>query len=438
MVEIKNQNLLEQIFFAYLLEKPTMAKYVSQTYIKNDIIRGLFTIFNSYYNEYKETPTKQQLWQLVKTSGFNISMDEFKSAVSIDLNKYDKKWLDDKFEAWISTKTLDKSINAAIEYLKETKITDENYRDVILKVKTLINDRNNINLRFDAGLNFFEPEHHTQPTITEIISSGYPYFDKILGGGFLPKTLHVFMGESNIGKSIFLANFAANFVRGGINTAYISAEMSDKRALKRIGSNLLNVPMYEYDDFSKDPIKVKKRLAQIQTMQTSGVLEYLTPGALFIKEYPTSSLTVPELENYLLELQEQTGIQLKAIVIDYINIMANYRNLNSENTYMKIKHIAEDIRGMLVRNNWIGLSVTQVNATGLSNSDLNQSNISESKALIHTVDSLFGIHQTEQMYSERVYSIKAIKLRDSGEKHKRMRWNIDYDYMRLTEHPDNE
>ena len=42
------------------------------------------------------------------------------------------------------------------------------------------------------------------------------------------------------------------------------------------------------------------------------------------------------------------GVKLKTIIIDYINILSNYRNPNTENTYMKIKQIAEDLRAMAV------------------------------------------------------------------------------------------
>ena len=46
---------------------------------------------------------------------------------------------------------------------------------------------------------------------------------------------------------------------------------------------------------------------------------------------------------------------------DYINILANHRNPNTENTYMKIKQIAEDLRGMAVRRDYLVVSATQVN-----------------------------------------------------------------------------
>ena len=41
---------------------------------------------------------------------------------------------------------------------------------------------------------------------------------------------------------------------------------------------------------------------------------------------------------------EERKIKLGCIVIDYINILSNFRNPNFENTYLKIKQIAEDLK----------------------------------------------------------------------------------------------
>ena len=45
------------------------------------------------------------------------------------------------------------------------------------------------------------------------VSSGYNFLDRVLNGGYdKDGSLVVYVGEQNIGKSIFLANDAANFV----------------------------------------------------------------------------------------------------------------------------------------------------------------------------------------------------------------------------------
>lgn len=232
-------------------------------------------------------------------------------------------------------------------------------------------------------------------------------------------------------NSIWLANLAANSVRMGYNTAVISLEMRDRKVIKRLGANLLGITMREYADTSKDQVGLKKKISNVgyDTLQL--------PGKLWVKEFPTSSAGVPDIEMWLRKMEEMKGIKFKVIVLDYINILKNWRNPNTENMYMKIKQIAEDLRAMAMRNDWAIITATQVNRSGFGSTDLSITNISESAALGHTVDAMFGIIQDELMHSNREYMLKLLANRDDGYKNSRKKFLINYDLMRITEDPDS-
>lgn len=227
-------------------------------------------------------------------------------------------------------------------------------------------------------------------------------------------------------NSIWLANDAVNYVRSGFDVAVITAEMADIDFIHRIGSNLLNVKISEYENNTKKPNFIKNRLSAL----TDGIIP---PGNLFIKEYPTSQATVLEIESYLKELELANGIKLKVIIIDYINILSNYRNPNSENTYMKIKQIAEDLRAMAVRNDWVVISATQINRSGYDSTEISLSHIAESAGLSHTADIIYGIIQDTTMLAANEYWLKILKIRNGTGKNSRCLYNIDYKYMRLIE-----
>ena len=156
-------------------------------------------------------------------------------------------------------------------------------------------------------------------------------------------------------NSIWLANVAANSVKLGYNTAVISLEMRDRKLIKRLGANLLGINMKEYNKMADDRVLMKQKISSL------GYDSLQVPGKLFVKEFPTSSAGVPDIERYLLKMEEIKGIKFKVIVLDYVNILKNWRNANSENTYMKIKQIAEDARAMAMRNNWAIVTATQIN-----------------------------------------------------------------------------
>ena len=97
---------------------------------------------------------------------------------------------------------------------------------MLLKLKVLINDRNNLTFNSDLGLDFFDWEAHDQKE-TEKVSTGYNFLDRMLSGGYdKGGNLIVYAGEQNIGKSIYLANDAANFVKMGTNTCRYSGNGS--------------------------------------------------------------------------------------------------------------------------------------------------------------------------------------------------------------------
>ena len=97
----------------------------------------------------------------------------------------------------------------------------------------------------------------------------------------------------------------------------------------------------------------------------------------------------------LVKLKKRIQIKVGAVVIDYINILANYRNQNTENTYMKIKQIAEDLRAMGIRNDWLIVTATQITRNGYNSSDISMTDVAESAGLSHTADVMLGIIQDD-------------------------------------------
>lgn len=424
---------LEKIFYHYLMEQRELTNIVKPRFFESEDLKKTYELSTEFISRYGSSPTKQQLVENAKAKGWGdeLSSDKLDLIFETNLKSYEPEWLRESAYAWIEYKNLDLSVYDLISYLKTTKIDQENISNVVQTAKAIINDRNNIQFGFDEGLDFFNPESHLQPT-TDTFSSGYEYIDLVLGGGFYSKALFCFIGEMKIGKSIWLANLAANSVKMGYNTAVISLEMRDRKVIKRLGANLLGITMKEYGAVADDQVGLKKRLSNL------GYDSLQVPGKIYVKEFPTSAAGVPDIEMWLKKMEELKGMKFKVIVLDYINILKNWRNPNSENTYMKIKQIAEDLRAMAMRNEWCIVTATQVNRSGFGSTDLNATNISESAALGHTVDAMFGIIQDEMMHANREYMLKLIANRDDGYKNSRKKFLINYDLMRIIEDADSQ
>ena len=417
----------EKVFYLYTLENPKYFKSIKQQFFDNEELGLMYKVSSVFFERFKESPSQDQIKLLTRQKQFKERLTESLVDLVFDQNmkSYDDEWLMETTEAWILWKNLDKTIVDTIEYVKSAKVTPQNIKEIVSKTKGLFVENNSIVFDESLGLNFFDPESHKVSSENRITST-HNWVDDRSSGGYSTKTLIVYAGEQNIGKSIWLANDAVKYIKEGMDVAFISAEMAEGDVVQRIGANMLNIPMSKYEQFAKNPEKLKKKLSAL-----SGAI--IPPGNLYVKEFPTSQATVGDLESYLRTLEDSKGIKLKVIIVDYINILANQRNPNTENTYMKIKQIAEDLRAMAQRNEWIIITGTQINRSGYDSSEINMGNIAESAGLSHTADMMYGIIQDSSMHLNHEYWLKVLKIRKGSGKNSKCRYNINYDYMRLEE-----
>jgi archaellum biogenesis ATPase FlaH len=418
----------ENIILRYVLNSATYLDTCKKDFFKNESFGEILIAAKNFWDKYHEMPTSDQLIEAFKLSGRSDLVDksEIKSVYDIDLSQYEDEWLRETTEFFIEYKNLTKSAVDALKYIQSTPVSSENIKGVIDTFKNIIVERNNLDFSFDEGLDFFKPENHKQFT-QNTFSSGYPFIDTVLGGGFSAKSLYVFMGMPKVGKSLWLGNLAAQAVRSGHNVAIISLEMTDRKYVKRLGANLLGIPVSNYTDIAEDEQVIKKKLGSM-TYDNLKV-----PGHLLVKEFPTSQASVNDIERYLTKVEEIKGIKFKVVIVDYINIMKNWRNANSENTYMKIKQIAEDLRGMAMNNNWSIVTATQTKQGDFDASDLSINSAAESSGLVATVDGMFGIIQDPIMYANKEYKLKILANRDDGYKNAYKVFSVDYRYMRISE-----
>jgi replicative DNA helicase len=418
----------EKIFFNFFLKKPHYLKSVGPGFFSNRDVDHISKLAKSFYVKFGESPSKEQMKALVKDDPNEISDDIVSAVYSININEYDQDWLKRTGESWIKWKHFDKQLIKTIEYVKTQDVSPDNVEDIVTRAIGMISTEGSLNFDSDVGLDFFNPEHHIQRK-SKKLETGWTFIDNVSGGGYDPKSLIVYAGEQNVGKSIWLANDAANFVRMGHNVVFITAEMSAQKVLKRIGANLLDINMIEYDQKSVNRDFIKRKLERI----SRGLLP---PGKLFVKEFPTSQGTVLDIESYLKDLEEAQDHKVNVLVVDYINILSNYRNPNTENTYMKIKQIAEDLRALAVKREMLVISATQLNRGAWDSTEIKMENIAESAGLAHTADVMYALIQDSMMHANREYWLKVLKIRDGQGKGSRCRFNINYDFMRLTETDD--
>jgi len=434
-----NNLYFEILAFFYILKDPSLIKNFNKRFFTEPTIVSIFDYAQDFVNQYKEEPTPEQLYELIKVSGKEeVGLDSIKTLWQNQsgLSKYSDDWLKTNISAWGKFRSFYTGLENTIAYVKQlpTNIAYTDSEMYINRASNIFNNGASFSVNTTEGYDFFDLENHVIKE-EDTHSTGYKFMDLCLKGGFMKKGLYIIMGAPKVGKSQWLCNLAANSVKMGYNTIYITLEMSYQKVSNRIGSNLFNINIDDYQNALKDKNKMK------QAAQSFHNSLMIPAGKFYLEEFPTSTATASDIENFVLkkeaELSKLYNCEFKFanVFIDYVNIMRDQRGNSGDNTYIKIKNICEDVRAVGQRNQWAMISVTQVSGSGYESTNLTMSDVSESKGLIATVDALFGIIQTALMRASNVYYLSAIALRDANMIGDRKKFIFDPYHLKLTEDP---
>jgi len=165
---------------------------------------------------------------------------------------------------------------------------------------------------------------------------------------------------------------------------------------------LMNVTTDELKELPKDVFD--KKINRIQSK---------TQGKLIVKEYPTAAAGSSHFRHLIQELRIKKSFKPDVIYIDYLNICASARMKmgGSVNSYMYIKAIAEELRGLAVEFEVPIISATQSNRDAYNSSDVGLDNTSESFALPATADFMFALISTEELEGLNQILVKQLKNR---------------------------
>lgn len=376
-----------------------------------------------FFKQYGKIPNRKELTSYLELNNFYIETDEMDDLYLFNLKDYNYDFLYQYVKAFIMLRNLNVTVVDIMSFLKTASVNPENINSITEKIRNDINNKLSISFsNAGNGLNFFDPKSHIQiPKIGT--PSGFEFFNKTLGGGWNLKTLVVFQGRPKVGKSMVLGNIAARSFLSGNNTGLVTVELADRSYMKRIGSNILNVPKDDYEKITdeENSYLIKNKIDDLQKSgQKLGYLE--------VVEFPTGGATAIDIENYFLRLEHKLNRKFKVIVVDYLNLLKPIKDQNG--LYEKVKMICEELRGVAMRNEWCIISATQIRRDDVDNFDLGMDSVAESFGLVHTVDSLYGLMRSPL---EGRMKIKVIANRDNGFEESYKFYAMEKDYFRLTE-----
>jgi replicative DNA helicase len=400
--------MLEQLIFGNLIFREDYGRkvipFLSKELFQDHNDKALFDLVESYVHKYNRFPTKEAL-AIDLTNKAGLNDDQVKLiAKNIEDLSYDPKteldWLVDKTEKFVQERSVYNAIMQSIQILDNK---DQNKTKG--SIPQILTDALSISFDTNIGHNFTEDSdaryafYHRKELK---IPFNLDYFNRITKGGIPRKTLNIILAGTGVGKSLAMCNFAAGNLLEGRNVLYITLEMAEERIAERIDANLMNVTMDELGEMDYDTYN--KKLSRVKNNTT---------GKLIIKEYPTASAGSANFRHLLNELKLKKNFTPDIIYIDYLNICASSRMKygNNINSYMYIKAIAEELRGLAVEFNVPIFSATQTTRGGYSNSDVGLEDTSESFGLPATADFMFALITSEELQDLNQLMVKQLKNR---------------------------
>lgn len=409
------------------VDKQHLIQLLQPSFFTIPIHGDIFKHIKDFDKSYSKLPNVDELSKILELKNVMISKEEFNSIFTINIHKYTPEFLYKYFRSFILVKTLNSQINKVSIKLKSTTPSPDTIDEIFDYVRTALNEDIDIEIsNTNEGLDIYNPKSHIQ-ALKNTKSTGFPYLDIVLGGGWEPKTFVVFQGRPKIGKSLVLSNLAVRAANLGNNVGVFTVELGDSKYMKRLGSNLFSVPYTKYKQFVDENSLDELTLA-IERYKTTNP----NAGVLNVKEFPTGSASVVDIENYFLKLEKKNKMHFDVIFVDYVNLL---KPLEADGTmYEKIKKICEGLRKIAMRNKWCVVSATQIKSQYFSSDDLGLDSGAESSGLVATVDSLFGLTGEPD---DPCLKIKNIANRDEGYMNSYAMYRKVKDFYRLIEDGDD-
>ena len=379
---------IQELFLRFLVTDPDVFVRVNnivEPYMFNRKYREAVEFLKDHANKYNSIPT---LEQLEAVNGINLKPVE-------DAHDSHMSWFMDEFETFCRHKALEKAILDSTDLLE-----NKDYGSV----EALIKEATSVGLVSDFGLDYYENPKERLQWIKDqagAISTGWKNFDQKLYGGLNRGELTVFAGGSGAGKSLFLQNLGVNWSQAGLNTVYLSLELSEQLSSMRIDAM---VSEYATRDVMKNMDDVHLKVV----MKGKGA------GKFRIKQM-SNGINANDIRSFLREYEIQTGVKVDCLLVDYLDLMMPISGkVSASDLFIKDKYVSEELRNLAVELNILLVTASQLNRGAVEEIEFDHSHIAGGISKIQTADNVIGIFTSNAMRERGRYQIQFMKTRSSS------------------------
>jgi len=413
MADIKEYNEeTQELFLRFLLsDKDLFAR--CQNIVKPEYFnlkyRKAVDLFVSHSTKHNAIPTPEQVSAVA-----GVHLEPIPNVTPDHHN-----WFMNEFETFCRHKALEKAIIESTDLLEK-----QDYGTVENKIK----EASQVGLVKDLGLDYFgNPKERLEWIKAQAgaVSTGWKGIDQKLYGGLNRGEMTIFAGGSGAGKSLFLQNFAVNWVLAGYNVVYISLELSEQLISMRLDSM---VSGYGVKEVMKniDDVDLKVR------MKAKGA------GKLRVKQMP-NGVNCNDIRTFLREYEIASGEKVDCLLVDYLDLMMPIsQKVSGGDLFIKDKYVSEELRNLATERDLLFVTASQLNRGAVEEIEFDHHHIAGGISKVQTADNVVGIFTSNAMREKGRYQIQFMKTRSSSGVGTKVDLRFDPDTLRIEDLADGD
>lgn len=401
-------NFTESIIIKGLVKldeyKQKVFPYIKAEFFSDTTNKLIFDIVHDYIAEYKECPPIEAL--VVSLNKRQISEEDYSEATTLieeihkaDLSNFSLDWMVNETEAYCKDVALYNSIKQSVV------IYEDKNKQNRLTIPDILREALSIDFTSTIGHDYFN-DAEKQWDYYHNDDSKFPFTIDILNtitqGGVPNKTLNIFSGSINTGKSIWLVNQACDWLAKGKNVLFISMEMTEEAIRERIDVNLFDSEMGKIKHISKSDY-----LNNVESIKGR------TQGKIYIKEYPAGQAHTNHFRFLLNELALKKGFKPDMIAIDYLTICASSKlsmsQAGNSNTYFS--EVAKEFHAIAKEYDVPVWTAMQNGRSAQNASDVGLEDMALSIGVAATADFVINGISDEELEDDKEMLIKITKNR---------------------------
>lgn len=404
-------DVAQKLYLASMLGNPALFARVQHLLKPNYFdahLQGSVRFMQEFYQKHRGVPSEPVFY-----AGTKVKMDP------VVLPKQDVQFVAEQIASFCQIRAVTEAVLAA-----PALIASGDFGSMVSKIKLATQ----VQLHTDLGIDYFaDPiSRLNESEASEIlISTGWTSVDDMIGGGLGKQELVTFVAPSGGGKSVGMLNLGHNLLKRGLHGVYITLEMRDRVAAKRLDSMISKIGG---KNIFANKLKVGQ---QVEIARDAGY------GRFFIKRMREGTTNADHIISYLRELEAVHGFKPDFVIVDYLDIMASVQKQGGDNMFTKDKFVSEEVRAIGFDFDCLMISASQLGRGSheaiREEKKLGQDHIQGGMSKINTSDLVVAMVKTEAMDSAGEYRFEFLKSRNSNAVGKTIMMDWDSESLLITD-----